>query len=46
MEKMFDKLGELNWNKTIGVDFVQEEDPYGSIAKYNNIVDKMFVKYP
>ena len=29
-EEMFTKVCELNWDKTIGLDFVQQEDMFGS----------------
>ncbi len=31
-EEIFTKICELNWDKTIGFDFVQEEDLYGSLS--------------
>lgn len=30
-EELFDKICKLNWDKTIGLDFVQEEDLFGSL---------------
>lgn len=45
-EKMFTKICELNWKKTVGFDFVQEEAKYGSLERYNNIVDKVLRKFP
>ncbi len=37
---------ELNWSRTIGIDFIQEEDLYGSISKYDAILEKVMVNYP
>lgn len=36
----------MNWDKTIGLDFVQEEDPYGSIDKYDRVADKVLMNFP
>jgi len=30
----------------VGFDFVQEESLYGSLDRYNNIVDKVLKKFP
>jgi hypothetical protein len=43
---MFTKICQLNWSKTVGFDFVQEESLYGSLDRYNNIVDKVLKKFP
>lgn len=40
------KVCELRWSKTVGIDFVQEEDPYGSLSKYDAVADKVLMKYP
>lgn len=40
------KICELNWARTVGIDFVQEEDLYGSLEKYDKIVETVMVKYP
>ena len=31
-EALFTKVCELNWDKTIGLDFVQQEDAFGSLT--------------
>lgn len=36
----------LNWNKTVGIDFTQEEELYGGIEKYDAIVNKVLKKHP
>lgn len=41
-----EKICELNWARTVGIDFVQEEDRYGSLEKYDKIVENVMVKYP
>ena len=45
-EEIFTKVCELNWDKTIGLDFVQQEDMFGSQTEYDPIVDKVLAKYP
>ena len=45
-ETILRKICQVNWNKTIGLDFVQEEDPYGSIEKYDKIADKVLMDFP
>jgi hypothetical protein len=40
------KICELNWARTMGVDFVQEEDRYGSLERYDKLVEKVLSKYP
>lgn len=45
-EEIFVKICELNWDKTIGLDFVQQEDSFGSLADYDKIVDRVLAKYP
>ena len=37
---------EQRWDKTIGIDFVQQEDPYGDQAPYDIIADKVLAKFP
>lgn len=36
----------LNWKLTVGIDFVQEEDPYGSLKRFDKIADKVLEDYP
>lgn len=48
-EKIMEKISrvcELNWERTIGIDFIQEEDLYGSISKYDAILEKVMANYP
>ena len=30
----------------MGIDFVQEEDPYGSLKPYDEVADKVLAKFP
>ena len=41
-----EKIFKLNWERVFGLDFFQEEDIYGSLEKYNNLVDQVAIKYP
>lgn len=36
----------LDWNLTVGIDFVQEEDPHGSLEPYDKIADKILAEFP
>ena len=45
-EAILRKICQINWKKTVGLDFVQEEDPYGSIEKYDKIADKILMEFP
>ena len=36
----------MNWGKTLGFDLVQEEDAYGSLQAYDDVVSKVLAKYP
>ena len=36
---------EQRWDKTIGIDFVQQEDPYGDQAPYDVIADRVLAKF-
>ena len=36
----------LNWKLLVGIDFVQEEDPYGSLEPYDKVADKVLAKFP
>lgn len=37
---------ESEWDKTIGLDFVQQEDMFGSLLEYDPIIDKVLAKFP
>lgn len=39
------RICELNWPKAIGIDFIQEEDLYGGVEKYDAIVEKVMINY-
>lgn len=43
---MFQQICALQWDKTLGFDFVQEQALYGSLEKYNAIVDKVLKRHP
>ncbi len=43
---MFQQICQLNWDKTLGFDFVQEQALYGSLERYNAIVDKVLKRHP
>lgn len=45
-EAVFSKVCDLDWDKTIGFDFVQQEDLYGDLESYDRVVDKVLAKYP
>lgn len=45
-EELFVKICELNWDKTIGLDFVQQEDMFGPLEDYDPIVDRVLARYP
>ena len=45
-EKLLTPVFEIPWDKTIGIDFVQQEDPNGSQKPYDELADKMLAKYP
>ncbi len=45
-EAVFSKVCDLNWDKTIGLDFVQQEDLYGDLESYDKVVDRVLAKYP
>lgn len=45
-EAILRKVCNLNWKLTVGIDFVQAEDPYGSLEKYDKIADKVLGDYP
>lgn len=36
---------EQNWDKTIGIDFVQQEDPNASAAVYDEIAGRVLAKF-
>jgi adenosine deaminase len=45
-EQIFREACDNNWNKLIGFDFVQEEDKYDSLERFDPIVDKVLRDYP
>lgn len=45
-KQIFKNACETNWSKLIGFDFVQEEDKYDSLGKYDPIIDAIFEEYP
>lgn len=45
-EAIFTKVCDYNWDKTIGFDFVQQEDLYGELDSYDKCVDRVLAKYP
>ena len=45
-EQLFTKICNLNWDKTIGLDFVQQEDLFGSMTEYDPIIDRVLARYP
>ena len=45
-ENMLEEVCKLNWSKTIGFDFTQEEDKYGTLDRYDSILNKVLEKYP
>lgn len=36
----------MNWDKTLGFDLVQEEDAFGSLKSYDEVVSKVLAKHP
>lgn len=45
-EALFTRICQLNWDKTIGLDFVQQEDLFGSLQEYDPIIDRVLERYP
>lgn len=45
-EAALTRICELNWPRVFGLDFIQEEDLYGGLAKYDRIVDRVLARYP
>ena len=45
-EKILTTALEQEWSKTIGIDFVQQEDPWGCIKKYDEVANKVLAKFP
>ena len=37
---------EHKWEKTVGIDFAQQEDPSGSLKRYDEVADKVLAKFP
>ena len=42
---MLDKACSYEWKNMIGIDFVQEEDPHGSMEPYIRVGDRVLKKY-
>ena len=45
-ERILTTVLEQRWPRTIGIDFVQEEDPYGDLTPYDQVADKVLAKFP
>ena len=45
-EKILTTVLEQKWERTIGIDFVQQEDPYGDQAPYDEVANKVLAKFP
>lgn len=45
-ESIFVEALKLKWKRGIGVDFVNEEDPWGSLEPYDEIIEEIFTKSP
>lgn len=45
-EKMLRKVCDLRWKLTVGIDFVQQEDIYDSLDRYDKVADKVLADYP
>lgn len=43
---MLKKVLSLKWRLTIGIDFVQEEEPHGSLEPYDRIADRVLAEFP
>jgi hypothetical protein len=46
IEISLERICNLNWSRAVGIDFAQEEDLYGSIERYNKIVDTVLSRHP
>lgn len=44
--KILSEVLEKRWSKTIGIDFVQQEDPNGSQAPYDEVANTVLAKFP
>ena len=45
-EEILTKVCSLNWNRLLGIDFVQEEDLFGSQKPYDEVADRILSKFP
>lgn len=45
-EALFEKICQLKWDKTIGLDFVQQQDLFGSLEEYDPIIDRVLARHP
>ncbi len=43
--KLLDKACSYGWSKHVGIDFVQQEDPFGSMEPYVRVGDRIVKKY-
>ena len=43
---MLRKICNLRWKLTVGIDFVQQEDIYDSLERYDKVADKVLADYP
>lgn len=45
-EEMLTNVLQYRWPRTIGIDFVQQEDPYGDQKPYDDVANKVLAKFP
>lgn len=45
-EKILTTVLEQKWPKTIGIDFVQQEDPFGPQTPYDEVANRVLAKFP
>mgnify|MGYP003418271703 FL=1 len=43
--QMLDKACSYEWERMVGIDFVQQEDPYGSMEPYIRVGDRILKKW-
>lgn len=43
---MLTNVLQYRWPRTIGIDFVQQEDPYGDQKPYDDVANKVLAKFP
>lgn len=44
--KLLSNALEKKWPKTVGIDFVQQEDPFGSQVPYDHVANTVLAKFP